>query len=224
MKPAHVIGIIAVSVLGYLVNAKVNIINAELGRLMIISVLLIGVTYYFATKEGYSGYDNGSKESIEPEEAIYEVQRHLDEHPAKNKLYLRNDDPERENVHEGAKKGMINGEKHQLYAIVGRPQHPQTGEPLHGEMIRQIWDCTENQPVSYDGELPMRMGAKVRLNPWEGREDLVINSGRTAKDKEEEKNGQEIYINSSNSGKSGESSSDDEEDEEEDYYGETYKS
>lgn len=119
--------------------------------------------------------------TIEPMEARKWVQKHLEETRGKRKVYIANNQFEAESYHERTQPVFINGEKHYIYGIVGKPQHPVSNEPEAG-FVRQVFDLTEVTSLKYDNELPRVMEDEIKVDPLADISNITEAEGRLTND------------------------------------------
>lgn len=187
LKPRFIIGLLVFAAAAVLLNAQADLVefNYIYGLLGIIFAGYLG--FYVANKDGD---DDGMPKPIPPMEARKWVQKHLRETRGKRRVYISESQFEGESYHDRVQPVYINGEKHYIYGIVGKPENPVTNEADAG-FIRQVFDLTDVTPLQYDNEIPAVMKDEIKVDPLadisniteaEGNltnEDLTEESGDT---------------------------------------------
>jgi hypothetical protein len=165
-----------------LLNQQYQFLSAGLIQIM----LVLGGRRIIKQNYGLGSSDPAQKTSISPNEAIPVIQDYLAESPGKRELWLEEDDYEATKIHDRVKKTVENGEKKKYYGIVARPYDPANQEADYTQMVREIWNLTDNEHHQYNGELPARLGAKTRLDPFDDVDDFIENQGTLEKQDNED--------------------------------------
>jgi len=166
-----------------LLNTQYQFLSAGLIQIL----LVLGGAAYLLRNHSLGSSDPAEKTSISPNEAIPVIQDYLEESPGKRQLWLHEDDDEATKIHDRVKKTVENGEEKKYYGIVARPIDTENKEADYTQMVREIWNLTDNEHHQYNGELPRRIGVKTRLDPFDDVDDFIENQGTLeAKDDSED--------------------------------------
>ena len=173
LEVRHVLiaGVAAIILL--LLNQQYQFLSAGLLQILVV----IGGAAYFLRNHDLGPSDSAEKTSISPNEAIPVIQDYLKDSPGKRQLWLYEDDYEATKIHDRVKKTVENGEEKKYYGIVARPVDTENKEADITQMVREIWNLTENEHHQYNGELPARLGEKTRLDPFDDVDDFIENQG-----------------------------------------------
>ena len=156
-----------------LLNQQYQFLSTGLIQILIV----VGCAAYLLRNHSFGSSDPVEKTSISPNEAIPVIQDYLKESPGKRQLWLYEDDDEATKIHDRVKKTVENGEEKKYYGIVARPIDTENKEAYYTQMVREIWNLTDNEHHQYNGELPARIGVKTRLDPFDDVDDFIENQG-----------------------------------------------
>jgi len=156
-----------------LLNQQYQFLSAGLIQILFV---LSGAAYLLRN-HSLGSNDPAEKTSISPNEAIPVIQDFLKSSPGKRQLWLYEDDYEATKIHDRVKKTVENGEEKKYYGIVARPIDTENKEADVTQMVREIWNLTDNEHHQYNGELPVRLGEKTRLDPFDDVDDFIENQG-----------------------------------------------
>ena len=165
-----------------LLNQQYQFISAGLLQIL----LVFGGATYLVRNYDLRGTEPANRSSISPNEAIPVIQNYLRDSPGKRELWLEEDDEEATKIHDRVKKTVENGEEKKYYGIVARPYDQNERGPDYTQMVREIWNLTDNEHQQYDGELPARLGASTRLDPFDDVDDFIENQGTLEKKDDED--------------------------------------
>lgn len=120
---------------------------------------------------------SGSTTALSANEAFDRVQTYLEEREGKRPL-----DPQEE-IFDKRRTVFINGEKHVLYAAIGKEQDYEGNNKQ--ETVRVIWDCANDEYWSGDDYVP----GKHRRNPFFGIESFSQNEGYRGQSNQQQPHG-----------------------------------
>lgn len=198
MKPRFIVGTLIFAAVFTLFNASFNLINFT--YLYAIGGLVVAVAagFYLANLDDD---DDEIPNPIPRMEARKWVQHHLEETIGKRKVYISESQFEGESYHDRTQPVYINGEKHYIYGIVGKPEDPVTNEADAG-FVRQVFDLTEVTPLVYDNEIAAVMDDEIKVDPLADISNITEAEGNlTNEDLQEEKGDTVINVENSKSGR-----------------------
>lgn len=164
MKPIHIVGTLfggaGFVLFNHWAGQPIDITYVYAAFLVIGAVALGAI----ASEKSRAKQNDTMPNEIHPMEARKWVQRYLEETKGKRKIYVGNTGYESESLHERNQTVYINGQKNEIYGLVGKPEDPVTKEP-QGGFVRIVFNLTEVKPLRYDNEIPATMEDAIKVDP-----------------------------------------------------------